>query len=1085
MRKRLRKGIAVLLMAAVFTGAAMPVSVLAANTITISSKEEFLAFAKNCTLDRWSAGKTVTLTCDIDLKHTGFSSIPIFSGTFDGQGHTVSGIKLQKDGSNIGLFRYIEAEGVVKNLNVVGEISPGGTKMNIGGIVGENNGVIENCTFDGNVAGKTNVGGIAGRNGENGEIRLCTVSGEIDGVLAAGGIVGENKGFLRQCKNRAAVNTEYKEAESDVSNLDLDTAALLENYKIKKEESERDTLDHTDIGGIVGATTGIVQGCINEGEVGYPHTGYNVGGIAGRQSGYLLGCENYGAVFGRKDVGGIVGQAEPYLWLSASEDTMDTIRAEFETLRDMADRLGDDTEGIGDRAEACLDSLSDHSGQAGDYAKEMKEYLKSFVKDNEAELDAWTAELSDISDDLEDAADDLSDGMGDLGDGLEDLRDALALLRKDAPEIEEITKILQEIENIQQAEENLQVQKAQLETLLKQLVQDILAKDKTHAMEVLAQMVSVVQSAEPDIAAIQSSLRTIRTLRSTLPDSIKDAADVVNHRWKKALNRADDALDDIFSAGDTIADAMEAIGDVVSDFVDAAPEFVKLDDAFEASEEGLSDSIEAISDDMDALRLLMKDSRQTLAADIESITDQFERILELLFDEVDALRNGTDEEDIFLDVSDTEIEQTRQGKIAGSHNYGTIEGDRNIGGIAGAMSIDLSAAPEADIEKPDSLRFTYRMKVILQNCVNEGDITGKKDCIGGVAGYNEIGTIYQCETYGAVESTNGNYVGGIAGKSDGTLRKCYAKGEITGGMYIGGIAGKAVSVSDSCAIAAASGDETIGAVLGSAEKLDSLHRNYFVEQEIGAVDGISYQGKAEPISYQQMREMTDAPDRFICFKATFLAEDEVVAEQEIFYGDATASIKLPDIPEKQGYYGTWQPFAEETVTGDIRVECEYHPYDTVISSMEKNESGKLSLALAEGEFTNQAELHIFENDTEEAPKAAVGRTVLYDIILEDENLDASQPVTLRLLNEKKEKVSIWQKNGTEWTELTVKDRGKYVVCEMDGAEGTLCLRYVEGTRVMMFVLPVCIAAGGVLVFVLKRKGIGRRKKKTQETEKND
>lgn len=46
--------------------------------------------------------------------------------------------------------------------------------------------------------------------------------------------------------------------------------------------------------------------------MGYPHTGYNVGGIAGRQSGRVLGCTNAGEVTARKDVGGIVGQVEPY-----------------------------------------------------------------------------------------------------------------------------------------------------------------------------------------------------------------------------------------------------------------------------------------------------------------------------------------------------------------------------------------------------------------------------------------------------------------------------------------------------------------------------------------------------------------------------------------------------------------------------------------------------------------------------------------------------------------------------------------------------------------------------------------------------
>lgn len=1068
MHKKLRKGITFLLMLTMFSSV-LPVSAFAAGTVTISSKEDFLRFAKNCTLDSWSAGKTVKLTCDIDLKHTGFSSIPIFSGTFEGNGHTISGLKMQQDGSTLGLFRYVEKDGIVKDLNVEGEIVPGGSRGTIGGVAGENRGIIENCSFDGTVEGKSNVGGIAGKNSETGEIRFCSVSGEVSGELAVGGIAGENKGFLMQCQNHAAVNTEYEEAEQDMTDLDGDAAALLENYKTAREESERNTLDSTDIGGIVGVTDGIVQGCKNYGAVGYPHTGYNVGGIAGRQSGYLLGCENQGAIYGRKDVGGIVGQAEPYLWLSSSEDTMETVRQELETLRDMADKLMDDTDALDGNAEVYLDSISNHAETAGDHAKEVKTQLKNFAEDNEAELDAWTAELSDTMDDLEDPMDDLSDGMSDLGDAIDDLGDALSLLTKEAPEIEELTKIGKEIEDIRQAKKEIQKAKVVIQAAIKEIGKAILQKEKDTAKQKVSEIISSLESIKTAKLEIFSSLKEIRILRQTLPESIKDAAETVNRRWKKAMDRLDDATDDISSAGNDIGDAMDDIGDVLSHFAKTEPEFVKLGDDFETSSDALFDSIESISDDMEGLRLVMKDGKDTVKTDLERMTDQFERILELLFDEVDELKNGVEEEDIFLDVSDTEIKQTRQGKIANSCNYGTVEGDRNAGGIAGAMSIDLAAAPEADVEKPDAIRFTYRMKVILQNCINEGNILGRKDCIGGVAGYGEIGTIYGCENYGDAESSSGDYVGGIIGKSEGTIRKCYAKGELTGSRYVGGIAGKAESISDSCAIAAVSGDESIGAILGGTEEMDTIRRNYFVGQELGAIDGISYTGKGEPVSYEAMKNIDGIPKRFLSFTVTFLAEGEVAETMEVFYGEKTAEIKLPVVPRKEGYFGKWEPFETETVTGDLKVECEYQPYITLVSSAEKNENGKLSLALAEGRFTDEAELHIFENTTETPPANAVGRTRVYDILLENTEPDTGKTTTLRLLNEEKAKVSIWQKEEGKWTELETKTRGKYVVCQMEGTEGTLCLSYTDASRDLWFLLPVGFGAAVVVGILWKKK----------------
>ena len=185
----------------------------------------------------WTAGrqgKPVVLTADIDLGRVNFSPIPIFRGTFEGNGHTISGLNLDQDGSQLGLFRYVAESGVVKNLKVEGNVTPGGSRSSIGGIVGENNGTITGCSFDGTVEGKDTVGGIVGKN--KGEVRECSASGEIHGELSVGGIAGENNGFLAECRNEADVNTEYEEKKQELSDIDTDAAAILEKYRISKEE---------------------------------------------------------------------------------------------------------------------------------------------------------------------------------------------------------------------------------------------------------------------------------------------------------------------------------------------------------------------------------------------------------------------------------------------------------------------------------------------------------------------------------------------------------------------------------------------------------------------------------------------------------------------------------------------------------------------------------------------------------------------------------------------------------------------------------------------------------------------------------
>ena len=68
-----------------------------------------------------------------------------------------------------------------------------------------------------------------------------------------------------------------------------------------------------DTGGIAGYSMGSIVKCTNKATVGYAHSGYNVGGIAGRQCGLIDSSENRGNVYGKKDVGGITGQMEPYI----------------------------------------------------------------------------------------------------------------------------------------------------------------------------------------------------------------------------------------------------------------------------------------------------------------------------------------------------------------------------------------------------------------------------------------------------------------------------------------------------------------------------------------------------------------------------------------------------------------------------------------------------------------------------------------------------------------------------------------------------------------------------------------------------
>lgn len=292
--------------------------------LTISTTEEFLLFAENCRLDSYSTGLSVTLKADLDLTNTGFQGIPIFCGTFIGGNHTISGLSLTPEGSVTGLFRYLTETAVVRNLNVSGTVEPGSSRESAGGIVGSNAGILQNCSFSGTVSGSSRVGGIAGSN--TGIIRDSDVQGNVHGNHFVGGIAGENSGTIFSCRNSAAVNTTAKQNNVDLSDITMGTVIGTESFNTV-----------TDVGGIAGNNSGTIRNCVNSGSVGYRQMGYNIGGIAGRQSGYLVGCENRGDISGRKEVGGIVGQLEPWVVLRYSTDALQLLEEQLGILSGLVD----------------------------------------------------------------------------------------------------------------------------------------------------------------------------------------------------------------------------------------------------------------------------------------------------------------------------------------------------------------------------------------------------------------------------------------------------------------------------------------------------------------------------------------------------------------------------------------------------------------------------------------------------------------------------------------------------------------------------------------------------------------------------
>ena len=147
-----------------------------------------------------NGGKSdINITLDTDIDLTGKDWTPIgtdydnsYKGTFDGGGHTITGLTVTTYDKYAGLFGWLNSAGTVKNVVMEGvQITSnqiyGGS---IGGVVGYSWGTIENCSVSGSVSGTVYVGGVVGAQ-IDGSITGCSSSATVKGMVDVGGVAGQ------------------------------------------------------------------------------------------------------------------------------------------------------------------------------------------------------------------------------------------------------------------------------------------------------------------------------------------------------------------------------------------------------------------------------------------------------------------------------------------------------------------------------------------------------------------------------------------------------------------------------------------------------------------------------------------------------------------------------------------------------------------------------------------------------------------------------------------------------------------------------------------------------------------------------
>lgn len=842
------------------------------TTLRIARRQQFLDFAENCRLDSYSRNLSVVLLTDIDLAGVDFSGIPIFCGNFDGNGHTVSGLSITRDGSNMGLFRYVDASAVIQNLTVSGAVTPDGSRSAVGGIAGHNAGKIQNCFFDGTVSGSDDVGGIAGINAITGIIDGCHSKGVITGDHRVGGVVGNNLGVVRSCNNRSGVNTTAEENQIKLSDISLETITGSESVSTV-----------TDIGGIAGTSSGVIRQSKNRGNVGYQHMGYNVGGIAGTQTGYLYKCENFAQVYGRKEVGGIVGQMEPTTFIEYTEDTMQILQSQ-------------------------LGTVSNLTGQA----------------------------FSTIQ-----------DGNSDMGVQVDDLYNSL-VDAKDA-----------------------------LDTLLPN-GDDPYPPDRDT-------IDAAINNANSSLAAAGSSLYAIM-------DSVNNTAD------------------------------------------------------------SLSRIMRSIAGQISAMSATVGSASQNLGGTIE-------------------------------DISDRDTAEILSGKVEKCTNSGAVLGDLNAGGVVGAIAYENRLDPENDLQigGDNSMNFDTQLRAVILGCENSGSVTAKRQNVGGIVGWMALGLTKDCLSTGSIDAEDANYVGGVAGRSDGYVRRCSAKSAITGNAYVGGIAGEGLTVTDCRSMVQLTGSEKTGAILGlkgehsgflksesddtDETEEDTVTGNYYltVGSDIGAIDGVSYADSAQPLEHDEFVELEGLDPIFKVISVRFVYDDGMMHTVTLAPGEALSPDSIPTLPEKAGYVGRWDGLADADLS-DIRFDVSFPAVYTAewetVQSEPLGES-KLPTLLAQGQFSDNTPIQLTQMTKGPAPGVHGKFLEGYAFTLPTGTAD-----TLRYLPETEQKnVRVMVKGADgSWREVSHTKDGSYLVFAIEDGDQSFCL--IGSMEKAVSWEPAAIAGGAAVVVLL-------------------
>ena len=252
---------------------------------------------------------------------------------------------------------------------------------------------------------------------------------------------------------------------------------------------------------------------------------------------------------------------------------------------------------------------------------------------------------------------------------------------------------------------------------------------------------------------------------------------------------------------------------------------------------------------------------------------------------------------------------------------------------------------------------------------------------------------------------------------------------------------------------------------------DEVSGNYYYSTSIYGIDGVSYEGIAEGVAYEELLKKDGIPASFHQLVLTFVADDTIVRQVACNYGAGISGDQIPQVPPKEGFHAEWSRTDFSEITEDEVVKADYSRVNTLLVSQQTRSSGQPVIEVY-GNFRSEDSLLL----TEMPPKN--GELERWMVSVPDDGQEKHQ--IRYLAPEDAGDVEIYLIRDGKKTRAETDSFGKYMTFDAEGSDVAFCVEKEGIPGGIAGKIGILLAAAGALAVLLH--GI-MKKKRNRKKEK--